>query len=76
MEEKKMEFTINEKIIITLSIQVRRKKWLKLAQEKIQYLKEVGADITNNADLAYYVNCVNECTRIIAKMRGSYASIN
>lgn len=71
-----MNFTTNEKIIITLSIQVRRDKWLKLAREKIEYLKEVGADITGNAHLAYYVNCVNECTRIIAKMRESYASID
>ena len=71
-----MKLTTNEKIIITLAIQVRREKWLKLAQEKIEYLKEVGADISNNADLAYYVNCVNECTRIIAKMRQAYGSID
>ena len=71
-----MNFTINEKIIITLAIQASRKKWLKLAQEKIGYLKGVGADITDNADLSYYVNCVNECTRIIAKMRDSYVSVN
>lgn len=71
-----MDFTINEKIIITLSMQVRRKKWLKLAQEKIGYLKGVGSDITDNADLAYYVNCVNECTRIISKIRRSHGSID
>ena len=71
-----MKLTNNEIVVISLAIQVRRDKWLKLAQEKIGYLKEVGADITNNADLAYCVNCVNECTRIIAKMRESYGSIN
>lgn len=71
-----MNLTINEKIIITLAIQASRKKWLKLAQEKIGYLKGVGADITDNADVSYYVTCVNECTRIIAKMRESYACID
>lgn len=71
-----MNFTTNEKIIITLSLQVTREKWLKLAKEKIGYLKEVGADITDNADLSYYVTRVNECSKIIAKMRDSYACIN
>lgn len=71
-----MNFTSNEKIVITMAMEVRREKWLKLAQEKVRYLKEVGADITDNADLSYCVNCVNECTRIIAKMREAYGCID
>ena len=71
-----MKLTNNEIVIISLAVQVRRDKWLKLAQEKIGYLREVGVDISGDVDLSYYVNCVNECTRIIAKMRESYGSTN
>lgn len=71
-----MNFTNNEKIILTIAMEHRREKWLKIAREHIDYLKSIGANITNDADVDYFVNCVNECTKIIAKVRESYVSIN
>ena len=71
-----MKLTNDEKIIITLAVEVRREKWVAIARDRIEYLKLIGADITNDDGVMYFVNCVNECTRIIAKMRESYGSIN
>ena len=70
-----MKLTNNEKIITTLALEVRRDYWVKVAREHIEYLREYGLDITGNENLDYFVNCVNECTRIIAKIRNSYVSI-
>ena len=69
-----MEFTNNEKITIAIALQVRRKKWMTLAKERVDYLKEIGCDISNDEHVGYFVNCVNECTRLIAKIRWSYVS--
>jgi hypothetical protein len=53
-------------------MEVRRDKWIKIAREHIDYLKSIGADISNDKDTDYFVNCVNECTRIISKVRRSW----
>lgn len=69
-----MNFTNNEKIIIGIALEVRRNKFMNIAKDRIEYLKEIGMDITNDEHSSYFVNCVNECTRIISKIRRSYAS--
>lgn len=69
-----MEFTSNEKITISIALEVRRQKWITVAKDRIEYLKEIGADITNDEHVDYFVNCVNECTRLIGKIRWSYVS--
>lgn len=69
-----MEFTNNEKIIIGMALEVRREKWITVARDRIEYLKEIGADITNDEHVDYFVNCVNECARLIGKIRRSYVS--
>lgn len=63
-----MEFNINERIALIMAIEARRKNLMEIAKNKIEYLKSIGADITGNRDISYYVEEINLCTRLMAKI--------
>ena len=63
-----MELNINERIALLLALQNRRSHLIKTVRNKIDYLKSLEVDITENRDISYFVNEVNLCTRLMRKI--------
>lgn len=71
-----MKLSKDEKITLTLALQDRREKWMEVARDRIEHLKELGMDITNDDCVGYFVARINESTKLIAKVRASYGNID
>lgn len=63
-----MEFTINERIALLMSIKARKKELMEIARDRIEYLKSLETDITENRDISYLVTEINLCTRLMGKI--------
>ena len=63
-----MNFSINERIAMLTAIKVRKKELMEITRDRIEYLKSLETDITDNRDISYLVNEINLCTRLMAKI--------
>ena len=63
-----MEFNVNERIALLFAIKARKTELMKLARNRIEYLKSIELDITEKPDISYLVSEINLCTRIMAKI--------
>lgn len=63
-----MNFTINERIAVLMAIKARKKELMEITRHRIEYLKSLETDITENRDISYLVNEINLCTRLMGKI--------